>query len=81
MDKRQLLDRTGAQGEERLLLSRVLDKLEHTQRRQEPQCTCFLSPKEQRDAQALLNAAGHPRYVALGGYPEAERRALLFLPD
>ena len=81
MDKRELLDRTGAQGEERLLLSRVLDKLEIAQRRQEPACTCFLSPREQRDAQALLNAAGHPRCLTLGGYPEAERRVLVFLPD
>lgn len=81
MDKRELLDRTGTLGEERLLLAQVLDKMELAQRRQEPQCTCFLSPKEQRDAQALLNAAGHPRHVALGGYEEAERRVLVFLPD
>lgn len=81
MDKRELLDRTGAQGEERVLLAQVLDRMELAQRRQEPQTTCFLSPKEQRDAQALLNAAGHPRYAALGGFPEAERRVLVFLPD
>ncbi len=64
-----------------VLLAQVLDRMELAQRRQEPQTTCFLSPKEQRDAQALLNAAGHPRYAALGGYPEAERRVLVFLPD
>lgn len=81
MNKRELLDRTGADSEERVLLGQVLDKMEHAQRRQEAAATCFLSPKEQRDAQALLNAAGHPRYAAVGGYDDAERRALVFLPD
>lgn len=70
-----------ADGEERLLLGQVLDKMEHAQRRQEPCATGFLSPKEQRSAEALLNAAGHPRYAAVGGYDGAERRVLVFLPD
>ena len=81
MNKRELLDRTGADSEERLLLAQVLDKMEHAQRRQEVCATSFLSPKEQRDAEALLNAAGHPRYAAVGGYDGAERRVLVFLPD
>ena len=81
MNKRELLDRTGADGEERLLLGQVLDKMEHAQRRQEPCATGFLSPKEQHSAEALLNAAGHPRYAAVGGYDGAERRVLVFLPD
>lgn len=81
MDKRALLDRTGAEGEERVLLAQVLDRMERAQRRQEPVRTPFLSPREQLDAKALLAAAGHPRYAAVGGYPGAERRVLVFLPD
>lgn len=81
MNKRELLDRTGADSEERLLLAQVLDRMEQTQRRQEPCATCFLSPKELQDARLLLQAAGHPGYVSLGGYAGAERRLLLFLPD
>lgn len=81
MNKRELLDRTGAEGDERLLLAQVLDQMEHAQRRQEPCATAFLSPKELADAEALLRAAGHPRYYAAGGYEEAERRMLIFLPD
>lgn len=76
-----LLDRSGAEGEERLLLSRVLDRMEAAQRRQEASATGFLSPGELRLAQGLLEAAGHPRRAALGGYPDAERRVLVFLPD
>ena len=56
MDKRGLLDRAGAEGEERLLLSRVLDRMEAAQRRQEASATGFLSPGELRRAEALLNA-------------------------
>ena len=40
MNKRELLDRTGADGEERLLLGQVLDKMEHAQRRQDPLRRC-----------------------------------------
>jgi RNA-binding protein YlmH len=81
MDKRALLDHFGADPEERITLSRVLDRMESTQRKQCETATAFLSPREQLDAQNLLQQAHAPRYVALGGYPEAERRVLVFLPD
>lgn len=81
MDKRALLDRFGEDGELRLTLSRVLDKLERAGRDQSPACTCLLSPRERLCAQQMLCAAGGGRWLALGGYPDAERQALLFLPD
>ena len=36
MDKSELLDRLGAQGEERLLLAHVLDRAEQARRRNAP---------------------------------------------
>ncbi len=81
MDKRALLDRHAADGEERLTLSRVLDKAEAAQRHQNPECTVFLSPREQMAAEGLLHAAGMGAYTAIGGYDEAERKLLLFCPD
>lgn len=81
MSRRELLDRFASDGEERLVLSRVLDRMEAAQRRQSPECTAFLSPRERLASEALLRAAGCPRCLALGGYPEAERQVLLFLPD
>ena len=47
MDKRDLLDRLAANGDERLLLGRVWDKYEQCRRRNIPVVTGFLSPAEQ----------------------------------
>lgn len=80
MDKRALLDRFGEDAELRLTLSRVLDKQERVDREQSPECTAFLSPRERLCAQQMLHAVGG-RWTALGGYPDAERQAILFLPD
>ena len=56
MDKREMLDRLAANGDERLLLGRVWDKYEQCRRRNLPEGTGFLSPAEQAAAQRLLNA-------------------------
>jgi RNA-binding protein YlmH len=83
MEKGKLLDRIGAGGDERLVLARVLDKLEQTERHGAPACTDFLSPQEQASAKDLLRAAGVPETSCLffGGYDGAERKLLQFLPD
>ena len=81
MNKRELLDRCARDGEERVLLARVLDKLELSQNRGIPAHTPFLSPGERASVSDLLTAWGHPRHVFFGGYPDAERTVCLFLPD
>ncbi len=81
MNKTQLLNKLTADGEERMVLARALDQLEQAQTRNIPAHTPFLSPHEQALVQALIAASGYPRAVFLGGYPEAERRVCLFLPD
>ena len=58
MDKREMLDRLAANGDERLLLGRVWDKYEQCRRRNLPQGTGFLSPAEQAAAQRLLDIHG-----------------------
>ncbi len=81
MDRAGLLRRASS-GEERVLLARVLDKYEQMERRNIPTSTPFLSQAEQAAVQALLNAAGiHSGYVWNGGYADAERKLLQFLPD
>ncbi len=80
MDK-NIITRTAQEPEDRLLLARVWDKYEQTDRRSIPSATVFLSPREQRLAQAMLNAAGiRTGYVFDGGCGEAERKILVFLP-
>jgi len=83
MDKGALLDRVGVSGDGRLLLAKVLDKLEQAQSRNIPVSTGFLSPQEQTAAKTLLRLAGVREEEAayLGGYPAAERKLILFLPD
>lgn len=83
MDKTKLLDKAAKSGEERLVLARVLDRLEQAQNRNIPAATDFLSPQERASAQALLHLAGvgDTEYACLGGYEDAERQILLFVPD
>ncbi|WP_186566749.1 RNA-binding protein [Lawsonibacter celer] len=81
MTKTELLNKTARTEEERVLLSRVLDKLELTRQRNIPSHTCFLSPTQRVSAESLLNACGHPKHLFFGGYEGAERTICVFLPD
>ena len=83
MDKTSLLDRLRADGDERLLLSRVLDRQRQAQRGGGPVSTDFLSPREQALASDLLRLSHTPddSYLFTGGVANAERRILCFLPD
>ena len=81
MKKKELLDRCARSGEERILLGRVLDKLELAQSRGVPAHTLFLSPGEQASVTDLLNAWGRPRSLFWGGYPGSERNICLFPAD
>ena len=60
MEKSKLLDRCGAEGEDRLLLAKVLDRAEQAAGRNVPAWTDFLSPQQQMLAQDLLRLAGIP---------------------
>ena len=83
MEKSKLLDRCGAEGEDRLLLAKVLDRAAQPEERNIPACTDFLSPQQQMMAGDLLRLAGIPEtaWLRQGGYQGAERNILLFLPD
>ena len=77
-----MIARIAQEPEDRLLLARVWDKYEQTERKNIPGATVFLSPREQQMAQILLNAAGiRSGYIFDGGYEDAERKILIFLPD
>jgi len=82
MLKNTIIERTAQEPEDRLLLARIWDKYEQTERKNIPGVTVFLSPREQQMARSMLNAAGiRSGYVFDGGYEEAERKILIFLPD
>ena len=83
MDKTSLLDRLRAEGDDRLLLARVLDRQRQARSHGAPASTDFLSPREQALVRNLLTLSGAPEdsYVFTGGVEGAERRVLCFLPD
>lgn len=82
MDKTNLIAKTAQDPEDRLLLARVLDKYQQMERRNAPAATGFLSPREQKLAEAVLHAAGvRSGYAFDGGWRSAERRVLTFLPE
>lgn len=83
MEKGKLLDRMNVLGDERLLMARILDKMEQAENRNVPTYTEFLTPQEQASAGDLLRmaGAGAESYCFSGGYSGAERKMLLFLPD
>ena len=65
--------------EDRLLLAKLWDKINAGIRRNIPANTCFLSPRELEMANFLF---GEPEGLyAFGGYADAERKMLIFLPD
>ncbi len=81
MNKTELLDRFARDGEERVLLARILDRQRQGEQRGIPTHTGFLSPAEQADSADLLMAAAPGRGILFGGYPGAERKLWAFLPD
>ena len=65
--------------EDRVLLAKLWDKINAGIRRNIPANTCFLSPREQEMARFLFGEA--PGLCFFGGYEDAERKMLVYLPD
>lgn len=81
MTKRELVAKLGRTDEDRLLLARVLDKLDLARTRSVPAHTQFLSQGERALVEELINAAGRPSHLFFGGYEGAERTVCAFLPQ
>ena len=65
--------------EDRLLLAKLWDKIQTGMRRSITSNTAFLSPRELEMCRYLFGAA--PGLTAFGGYEDAERKMLVYLPD
>lgn len=82
MDKNTIVAKVARDSEDKLLMARILDKYEQMERRGIPAVTAFLSPREQSLAQILLNTAEiRSGFLFDGGYENAERKLIAFLPD
>ena len=65
--------------EDRMLLAKLWDKINAGIRKNIPANTCFLSPRELEMAKYLF---GEPEGLyAFGGYTDAERKMLVYLPE
>ena len=66
--------------EEKLLVAHILDLAEAAQKKGRLQCGPFLAPIEAAMAEAALRKS-KAFYKLEGGFPQAERKAVLLLPD
>lgn len=76
---RSNIEKIAQTSQDRLLLAKLWDKLNAGMRKNVPANTCFLSPRELEMARFLF---GEPEGLyTFGGYGEAERKMLVFLPE
>lgn len=76
---RSNIEKIAHTAEDRMLLAKLWDKISTGMRRNIVASTCFLSPRELEMAKYLF---GDPEGLyAFGGYGDAERKMLIFLPD
>ena len=73
------IDRIAQTSDDRILLAKLWDKIQSGIRKNIPANTAFLSPREQELAQYLFGNAPGLRFF--GGYADAERQMLVYLPD
>ena len=76
---RSNIDKIANNPDDRVLLAKLWDKINGGTRRNIPANTCFLSPRELEMARYLFGDA--PGLVSFGGYADAERKMLVYLPD
>ena len=67
--------------EEKLILSKIIDKIEFCKLRNQVQVTHFLDEMQQQLVIKFLKLQKQTNYVLLGGFETAERAMLLFYPD
>ena len=76
---RNNIEKIAHSSEDRMLLAKLWDKINAGIRKNIPANTCFLSPRELEMARFLF---GKPEGLyAFGGYDDAERKMLVFLPE
>lgn len=77
--ERSNIEKIAQSAEDRLLLAKLWDKMNAGIRKNIPAATCFLSPRELEMAKYLFGE--QESLHAFGGYGDAERKMLIFLPD
>lgn len=76
---RSNIDKIAQNSEDKRLLAKLWDKIQPGIRKDIPVNTGFLSPREQEMARLLFGNA--PGLMTFGGYEDAERKMLVYLPE
>ena len=77
--ERSGIEKIAKNPEDRLLLAKLWDKINAGVRKNIPANTCFLAPRELELAGFLFGNL--PGLYRFGGYEDAERKMLVYLPD
>ncbi|MGN1015027.1 MAG: RNA-binding protein [Butyricicoccus sp.] len=77
----EIIRKVSQTGEERIMLTRVLDKAATCREKCYLTATRFLDLREAALAEQALRQMGERHWMFCGGYPDAERRVIVFLPD
>lgn len=78
MDRKNI-EKIAKNPDDRVLLAKLWDKINTGMSKNIPANTCFLSPRELEMARFLFGEA--EGLHAFGGYPDAERKMLIYLPE
>ena len=76
---RNNIDKIAHNPDDRVILAKLWDKINTGIRKNIPANTCFLSPRELEMARFLFG--DEPGLHAFGGYEDAERKMLVYLPE
>ena len=76
---RSNIEKIAQNAEDKLLLAKLWDKINMGLRKNIPSSTCFLSPRELEMSRYLFGDL--PGLCPFGGYTDAERQMLCWLPD
>ena len=80
MNKQELLAKC-TNDEDRLLVSKLLDKIEFVNKRNAVEYTEFLDMRQRQLLERILNDIKCTNYVAFGGYKMAERTVIIIYPS
>lgn len=80
MDRQKILNNISNE-EDRILVSKMLDKIEQSNKRNSVEYTEFLNLSQRQLLEKILIKLKFHNYVATGGYNNAERTALIIYPN
>lgn len=80
MDKEKIFEKYKNE-EEKILISKLLDKIGYVERQNKLHNTDFLSPLELQILENVLNIINYKNYIVYGGIEEAQRNIIILFPE